>query len=286
MKGEMTMKNRVCALLLFIALLLTMIACGKKAPEAPALEEEMAALVASGECGTNLMWTYDESGKLTISATEYGAQMEDYSIEHRPPWFDYHEEISTLEIENGVGSIGNLAFAVLTSLESVTIPESITSIGNTAFGTCVKLKDLTISNGVTSIGETAFNACSQLGSLIIPKSVIAIGEYAFSRCDSLKSVTLSKSVESIGYNAFIDCESLENVVITDGATSIREMSFYGCSALKCITIPASVTTIGQYAFGNCAALTDIYYEGTQEQWNAITIAEFNEPLATATIHTK
>ena len=51
-----------------------------------------------------------------------------------------------------------------------------------------------------------------------------------------------------------------------------------------MTIPNSLTTIGSYAFYGCANLTDIYYDGTQDDWNKIDIREYNEPLTNATIH--
>ena len=60
--------------------------------------------------------------------------------------------------------------------------------------------------------------------------------------------------------------------------------FNGCTGLKRIIISDSVTYIGNYAFYNCNGLTDIYYTGTEEQWNAITIEAQNEELKNATIH--
>ena len=38
-------------------------------------------------------------------------------------------------------------------------------------------------------------------------------------------------------------------------------------------IPKSVTTIEEFAF-DLVALTDVYYEGTKEEWNAIVIEEY------------
>ncbi|MBR6884277.1 MAG: leucine-rich repeat protein, partial [Prevotella sp.] len=46
--------------------------------------------------------------------------------------------------------------------------------------------------------------------------------------------------------------------------------FYGCGKLESIEIPASVTSIGEEAFGGCSTLCDIWYHGTEAQWNAIS----------------
>ena len=49
-----------------------------------------------------------------------------------------------------------------------------------------------------------------------------------------------------------------------------------------VSIPESVTTIEKNAFSKCTSLTDVYYSGTEEQWNKI---DSNNALKeTTTIH--
>ena len=43
-------------------------------------------------------------------------------------------------------------------------------------------------------------------------------------------------------------------------------------------------TIGARAFGDSPSFSNVYYAGTEENWNAITIDEDNANLASATIH--
>jgi len=45
-----------------------------------------------------------------------------------------------------------------------------------------------------------------------------------------------------------------------------------------------VTGIGEGAFYGCESLTDVFYAGTEAQWQAIDADEGNEPLSTAAIH--
>lgn len=61
-----------------------------------------------------------------------------------------------------------------------------------------------------------------------------------------------------------------SVIIPNGVTSIGDMAFDRCTNLASITIPDGVTNIGIMAFMECTSLANIYYTGTEEQWNAIT----------------
>ena len=68
---------------------------------------------------------------------------------------------------------------------------------------------------------------------------------------------------------FAACEKLTNVVFGEGITEIGERMFDNCESLKTVTIPATVKHIRSGACWDCASLTDIYFQGTREQWNAI-----------------
>lgn len=70
-----------------------------------------AESVASGSCGSegdgsNLTWTLDSDGTLTISGT---GTMADY-YGSSAPWYSYQSQCKALVIENGVTRIGDRAF--------------------------------------------------------------------------------------------------------------------------------------------------------------------------------
>ncbi|MBP3361440.1 MAG: leucine-rich repeat domain-containing protein [Clostridia bacterium] len=186
-------------------------------------------------------------------------------------------------IPNSVTCIGDYVFRRCSSLTSVTIPNSVTSIGDGAFYKCSRLTSVTIPNSVTSIGEAAFYECSSLTSVTVPDGVTSISWAAFYECSSLTSVTIPVSVTSIDTCAFEGCSSLTSVTIPNNVTSIGDGAFEGCSSLTSVTIPNSVTSIGDDAFYKCSRLTDVYYSGTEEQWNSITMG-YNEYLTNVTIH--
>ena len=88
----------------------------------------------SGTFGDNVNWNLDtETELLKIIGT--GA-MKHYYYNSQAPWYSYISSIKSVEIEEGVTSIGDYAFQYCSGLTSVTIPNSVTSIGNEAFGGC------------------------------------------------------------------------------------------------------------------------------------------------------
>ena len=182
-------------------------------------------------------------------------------------------------------TIPAFAFSMCDGLTNITIPDGVTSIGEEAFGDCSSLTGVTIPDSVTSIGERAFLNCSSLTSITIPDGVTDIGSAAFWKCSNLTSVSISDNVSSIGYQAFDGCSNLTSIAIPDSVTNIEHGMFSGCSALASVTIPVSVSSIEIQAFRYCEALTDIYFEGTKEQWGNMAITENgNEALKSATIH--
>lgn len=143
---------------------------------------------------------------------------------------------------------------------------------------------LVIEDGVTYIGHYAFLGCGLTGSVTIPETVTGLGWESFGLCGGLTDVTIPASLTKIRYGTFNGCTGLTSVVIPEGVPMIDGIAFAGCTGLTSIVIPESVTKIEWGAFRDCSNLKDVYYVGSQRQWEQVQIAEYNEPLLNAAIH--
>ncbi len=215
------------------------------------------------------------------------------------------DNLTSVLIGNNVSIIGEYAFYDCDSLTSIEIPNSVTSIGDRAFYECA-LTNLLIGSGVTSIGEKAFFACNLVEikynainckaistsgcvfdyaggwdkgvKVIIGKGVKSIPANLFCPNSANSSPKITEVIfeessicESIGSAAFENCSSLTNVTIGDSVTSIGSSAFLNCSSLTGVVIGNSVTSIGFYAFSGCSSLKTVYYVGTAEDWDNISI---------------
>lgn len=79
-------------------------------------------------------------------------------------------------------------------------------------------------------------------------------------------------------------DNITSVRINEGITKVGIGAFSGMTEVSEITIFDTLTEISKNAFENCEALTDIYYSGTQDEWNGIRVNVGNDPLTNARLH--
>ncbi|MBR6917296.1 MAG: leucine-rich repeat protein [Clostridia bacterium] len=228
----------------------------------------VGAETLSGTCGANITWSLDtDSGVLTISGT---GEMYNYTVNEgiiSAPWSIYKSSIKTVLIMSGVTSVGNYSFFKFDWIETVIIQE-----------------------GVISIGEGAFYGCYSLNSIVIPDSLTSLGYSALRACDSLIYTTNDNGNYLGNENNPYVClmgainSNETSLKINGNAKIINPMAFIFYESLKTVTIPEAVRTIGSEAFSECSSLTDVYYTGSEADWNKISIEIGNDSLTDATIH--
>lgn len=220
----------------------------------------------SGTSGGNITWTL-EGGVLTLSGS--GA-MTNYEESNMAPWYENRDEILSVVIEDGITTIGKLAFYECAEIQSITLPDSITSIGEMAFAGCIGLQRVNLGNGLVSIGANAFARCASLSSVRLPESLLNIGFQAFYRCESLVSIRIPTATQSLSEGIFAYCSSLVQAVIECQISKLPEWTFYGCTSLVDISMPSSITEVGEYAFYNCESLDNVYHDGFEEDRDSVS----------------
>ena len=236
---------------------------------------------SSGTCGynygTNLTWTLDDDGLLTISGS---GDMQNYYGTWNAPW---KPNVKKAVIENGVTSIGSAAFVDCSRLTSIMLPSTLTSIGELAFSGCSSLKDVyyvggeyewsqkqnvisQIPSNVTMHYNVKTGTCGDNLDWMLDNGTLTIngtgnmynydyksgpwGKYVY-------TLIINSGVNSIGSYALYDARTLRQVIIPDSVTRIGENAFGSCTALSSVSLPASINIIENYIFSGCQNLTNV-----------------------------
>lgn len=183
------------------------------------------------------------------------------------------------------------AFKNCKNLKRVVVPNGMKAVLRGMFCGCTGLEDVSLSSDVSYFYSRAFEDCTSLKTIVIPDGAIGFETGVFKGCTSLEHITIPPSLTQWGttgahasQSIFRYCASLKNIVVPDGTKILAMYVFDGCTSLSSITLPSSITMIDYHAFAGCTALKDVYYKGTEKQWNAIDIGSGNECLLNATIH--
>ncbi len=203
---------------------------------------------------------------------------------------------------------------------SFTVPDTVSAFSIAAFGGCCNLETVVLPDNLETIESALFSHCESLQNIVIPDSVTSIKNAAFFRCCSLKQITIPGNVTGIGDEVFLWCSALteiavdvENTVyssldgvlynkdkttllcypagktnqsftVPDGVIEIDYVAFALCENIEKITLSDDIKIVDSSAFEACESLCEIYYSGSEDDWNAIEIASGNDPLLNANIH--
>ena len=236
--------KKLLLILLSLCLLLMLVSCGETVLVTGATVDENGDLIVTFSDGTT-----QNAGKVKGEDGKDGAAAD----AENPQGLDFYP----LPDGTWAVSAGKALY-----LEEVTIPA--TYKGKAV--TCIGGPD----GSDNEFGGGGFRGAVNLKKITMPDSITHIGEYAFYGCSSLQSITIPNGVTSIGFRAFVTCSSLQSVTIPNGVTHIGGLAFYGCSSLQSVTIPSSVTDSGGGEFLDCSNLSNVYFTGTEAQWNAIS----------------
>ena len=137
-----------------------------------------------------------------------------------------------------IETIGRFAFEH-TALTSVELPDGVTTIGNQAFNYCQQLTDIVLPTSISTIGDYPFNQCDHVenielafdGGISSLKSLFGghwwdnSQHYYYSSEDSLRVVTINGA--SIGYQTLHNYFTLDKIVVGKTVNNIVNGAFSG-----------------------------------------------------------
>lgn len=220
---------------------------------------------------------------------------------------ELNDILKTVEI------IGESACSYNQVIKNIEIQSNIKSIKGNAFNYCNKIENLNL-NAERVEGNYAFRS-SSLGKIDIGPNVKFINGATFGNCTNLTDVTIySEQLDVTGYQ-FMSCSSLKKFKLKENHSKYNEKdgviyskdwkTLYACPSgiegefnipegtnivngaaflssypkLTKLTLPASITKAD---LSYISPLQNIYYNGTVEQWNSVTINKGGSTLKTVT----
>lgn len=226
------------------------------------------------------------------------------------------DTILTIGSENGgFASV----FYGCSSLEKITLPNQLRSINSRLFYGCTNLTSIVIPSTLERISSDAFDGCAihtvyfngsllewlnstitgnllyqferdnhfyikkseieweEVKELVIPGGVTSIESYKFYGFNHITSLTLPQTVLTIGMYAFAGCK-FNHALNLRFITTIEQRAFSGCDELTSIILGSNLVSIGSSAL---PYLSTIYYMGTADTWNTISISSENSNIIEA-----
>ena len=160
-----------------------------------------------------------------------------------------------LQLHNGIGAIGESAFADNGFKGEIILPKDLRSIPNRCFYNNDFSGKLKLPEFLGSIGERAFAYNWRLmGVLEIPDGVESIAPGAFAQCRSLEGLVLPSSIENIGAEsgnkydggAFQNCSGIGSIVCNGTMPAYVQNGAFDGVAKDNFTLEVPESAVHQY----------------------------------------
>ena len=197
------------------------------------------------------------------------------------------------------------AFRSCTSLKTINFNAKIEDIAQHTFAGCTALKQLNFVDNACElyISCDVFEDCDSLTSVVFPMQVML--RLSFTGCDNLEEVIFKENADVSGFNECTKFKKIvfEKDVIMDSylrdLPNLEEVQFLGkitCSHWHAVSNCPKLTTIHIANKGiemeprrvnlidQCPNVKNIYFHGTQDQWEMLQFFEYDKDLKTAKVY--
>ncbi|GMH61108.1 hypothetical protein TrST_g383 [Triparma strigata] len=138
-------------------------------------------------------------------------------------WLDrkWHKVVEKKLTELEVKLVGDRACKWASILVTVDIPEGITSIGVGYFYGCSSLIEVKFPTSLTSIGDESFGICSSLEEVdLLHTKVQKLGNWAFRDCTSLREMKVPDSLQKFGSIVFHSCSNVSSDINVSDSNAV------------------------------------------------------------------
>ena len=228
--------------------------------------QPMAQFTYAGEIPPiyELSYTTDDGEPVSLYSDKgFGGNL----VENR---YDKTTGRGALVFDAQITAIPDSAFLACNNLTYINIPDGIQSIGENAFNGCNAIEEITIPKSITNIGTKAFFGCT--GRATINCRIDDNWSEGWFRGAGFSEITIGNNITYVGCYAFRNCKNLTKVTIGERVERIRYDAFSSCDNLVEVTVPVSVKNFESSVFDYCEKLNKVYYGGLESDWWAISFS--------------
>ncbi|MBR6410269.1 MAG: leucine-rich repeat domain-containing protein, partial [Clostridia bacterium] len=206
-----------------------------------------------------------------------------------PYAFAGNDRVAICAIPAGVTAIGKGAFQYCTGLVRIALPATLQSFGDNVFLGCVRLTELINPSALDLSGDFYINYYSPAILTDVGKSEIYQDNDFILRTHEGKKtllgyvgenaeIVIPADIDAIGHHALYHT-SIEKVTVAANVATLEPYTFGGCVRLKELRFGASVTYVDTFGIERHYVLSDIYFDGTMAQFEAILTPESSSSYA-------
>lgn len=222
--------------------------------------------------------------------------------------------LTRLSFNAALIEIGSYAFAECGALMHVDVSNGCEKIGAFAFSDCGLLSTLRLSRNITQVKDYSFKQCLNLTAVYYegdfndwcgiefstPESnpmhanktrnyqsairfyyrIEGKTDYA----DANAEVIRLESITRIGNYQFYGFSMISQIVLPESVEKIGDEAFAFCANLSSLTIPKDIKSIGKNILDGTSGFVEIYFSGSSDEWERISISSDNQALSSSTKH--